>query len=361
MLMRTLLSVFILLTITGCQQPFGSDRHDLDGFRILGLHTTPSGGITGDEIEPRAHFVIDGQLWSDQSIEQYWFWMTTADPATLASKTKEDADAVGAAPELVIPYRNATLGLLAKHPDGTEKRAFVTLPTTSRLSTDPGTILTFQTSQALSGLTVDDLDIDQRAEWDLVQTPTFSPDTFGRLEVYFNDTEQQPYRIRWMSTGPFGTFFETTASTSDWAPAKVTLDDDEVSVGDTIANGPRTFVALILDLEAPRTVQYREVWLGTPTPGVWIHGRWYAHDTPVDHTGLATVVFTEDDSAPTGLKIGQWSPLDPEMLSETDPYGTAALSCSAPVSGPFQQEWLTLNWCVRSDISGTPLVVEVHP
>ena len=359
--MRSLLTVSILFAIIGCQQPFGSDRHDLDGFRILGLHTTPAGGITGDRIEPRAHFVVDGHLWADQSIEQYWFWMDTSDPSVLAAKTKEMANATGAAPELFIPYRNAILGLLAIHPDGTENRSFLAIPATQADNKDHGTILTFQTSQMLSTLSAEDLEIATRSEWDLVQSATFDNDSFGRLEMYFNTAEQQAYRVRWMSTMPFGTFFETTSSATDWAPASVTVDDDEVSVSNSISGGPQTFAALILDENAPRTVQYQDVWVGPSTSGIWIDGRWYPADTAIEYTGLATVEFAKENDTPNGLRIAQWSPLDPQTRSETDPFGTQGLACDVAVTGPFQYDWLTLNWCLRASIIGKPLIVEFHP
>ena len=130
----------------------------------------------------------------------------------------------------MIPARNATLGLLAVHPDGTEQRAILTLPDAPVGTTELGTILSFQTSQRLSDLTVDDLDIQHRAEWDLIQSPTFSTEFFGRLELYIQAEEQLPYRVRWMATAPFGTFYETTATATDWAPAHVTVDDDAVVV-----------------------------------------------------------------------------------------------------------------------------------
>ena len=45
----------------------------------------------------------------------------------------------------MIPARNATLGLLAVHPDGTEQR-ILTLPDAPVGTTELGTILSFQTS-----------------------------------------------------------------------------------------------------------------------------------------------------------------------------------------------------------------------
>ena len=144
--MRTHIPLLTLILCTGCQQPFGSDRHDLEGFRILALHTEPTGGIPGQWIQPKAHFVSNAALWSDQRIEQYWFWLDSEAPNALAAKTKEHAVAVGPGPNLMIPARNATLGLLAVHPDGTEQRAILTLPDAPVGTTELGTILSFQTS-----------------------------------------------------------------------------------------------------------------------------------------------------------------------------------------------------------------------
>ena len=187
----------------------------------------------------------------------------------------------------------------------------------------------------MSDLTVDDLDIQHRAEWDLIQSPTFSTEFFGRLELYIQVEEQLPYRVRWMATGPFGTFYETTATATDWAPAHVTVDDDAVVVSDPLPEGPRTFAALVLDTDAPRTVRYQDVWVGAAKEGAWVNGRWYPHNSPITYTGLATVVFAPDDDTLNGMRIEQWTPLDAEERSRQTPMEQQRSRAPFPWLGPF--------------------------
>ena len=90
-----------------------------------------------------------------------------------------------------------------------------------------------------------------------------------------------------MATGPFGTFYETTATATDWAPAHVTVDDDAVVVSDPLPEGPRTFAALVLDTDAPRTVATKMFGWGPPKR---VHGSMAA--------GIPTTVQSHTQASP---------------------------------------------------------------
>ena len=42
-----------------------------------------------------------------------------------------------------------------------------------------------------------------------------------------------------------------------------------------------------------------------------------------------------------------------------DPWGTSALPCAAPVSGPFDPTWLLTGRCLRGDLAGATVAVDV--
>ena len=360
--MHHLTRLVFLLGLVACQQPFGSDRHDLAGFRILALTTSPQGSIPGDVIVPSAHFVTADTLWSDDVVHQYWFWTEDLRPDAVWALKPTDAIEVGPQPSLTRPNREAALVLIAIDTVGDERRAVLSMPSERMQPAPQGELLLFSTGQKVQDQTVETLNINNRQNWDVVASSSVPANEIARFEVYHSEKAAQSQKIRWMATGEFGTFFETTLTATDWVPAQMTVEDDELIVTHSVSEGVRTVAALLLDEASPRAVLYREVWLGEPKPGVWFNGhRWIGHTTNITTPGYYQVVFAADDDSPSGLRLESASPIVFEAPPKDDPYGTLGLNCETQVSGPFDPTWLTLNWCLRSQVVGHPMVVEVKP
>jgi hypothetical protein len=93
---------------------------------------------------------------------------------------------------------------------------------------------------------------------------------------------------------------------------------------------------------------------------VWTDGRrWMPSDVLFEETGHYKVVFSRDDEAPMGLRIETATAIDWADLPPADPYGTHALPCLVPVSGPLTFNWLSQGACLREQWVGVELVIEV--
>jgi len=354
-------TLFILLPfIWACQQPFGSDRHDLEAFRVLALTTSPQGALPGDVITPSAHFVVEDRLWSDAVVEQFWFWVDETAPEDILSLLPEDAIATGARPTLVRPSRDVALALIAIAADGSERRALVRVPSVRSETGKTGELLLFSTQRSVSEQTPEDLTIESRQAWDVVATDYVPHGEMARFEVYHTDEEVRPHQVRWMATGPFGSFFETTTTSTDWAPATISIEDEELVVSEMLEPGVRTLAALLLDLDAPRGVLYREVWIDAPTTGAWLDGRWVPTDLPLSAGEHYEIQFAADDEAPMGLRVQNATSINSSELPENDPYGTEQLVCETPVSGPFSFDWLSQGWCLRHQLVDPSIVIAVQ-
>ena len=59
----------VLLALVGCQAPFGSDRHRLEGFRIAGVQLTT---VDATSLQAAPLLVVEGRLWSDAPTDLAW-------------------------------------------------------------------------------------------------------------------------------------------------------------------------------------------------------------------------------------------------------------------------------------------------
>ena len=224
-----------LCLLMGCQDPFGSDRHDLLGDRIAAILASPAGGPPGTTVVVNTALVVDGRLWSDEPVDLAWAWTdSVADVTTL---TADDAVESGSDASLRIPSQGAVLGLVATFPSGFVEYAAFELSDVATLPAPISTALTPQTTVAN-----DDV------------IPVDVPDYDGR--------------IRYMSAGGRGTFVETSATAADLTIAEVVFDDGEEESREQTEEGALTILAL--GLGNGNAVRTQDLWVGTPPTGIWL-------------------------------------------------------------------------------------------
>jgi hypothetical protein len=266
----------------GCQDPFGSDRHDLLGDRVAAIVASPAGGPPGTTITVNAALNVDGRLWSDESVELAWAWTeTVADVTTL---TPGDAVETGTDASLRIPSQGAVLALVATFPSGFVEYAALEMSDTASLPSPLTTPFTDATVVASDDIITVDV-----------------PDYTGR--------------IRYMSAGGRGTFVETSATAADLTIAEVVFDDGEEESREATPQGALTVLAL--GLGDGNTVRAQDLWVGTPPAGIWLtDGRFLPSD--VDATPGQDVQLGSDDDAPWGLRITAVRPTENAATLDLD-------------------------------------------
>lgn len=375
------------IALAACTGPFGPDRRELAGLRIAAVQTVPTGQAPGNPIVPRAAFVQDGRLWSDEPLTVRWWWTLDPRPAAIEALDPEEAVATGAAVTLTVPDDDdfwgaegagASVYLVVEADDGEDARR-ARLEVITRAPPAAAVLERVEMSQlgwdldepaSLSLATLDRMDSQPTEAVGYVD-----PGVAARFEaVYGSITSEVPF-TRWMMTAPAGTFLELDGTRADWVPGTLEQDDGEVVGHEAGPTGPRTLVALALHSERPRT-EWRavDVWVGEPPTGLWTASqRWIA----VDDEALASAepgtlvrgTLTADDGAPTGLALEGAAILAADALPDDDPYGTAALPCTGDDDGdgpsagrvglPFDPSWLATRRCTRDEVVGATVVLTV--
>lgn len=322
-----------LLALLACQEPFGTDPHDLEGFRIAALSVR----LEGHALVPAPAIVVDGRPWSDEPVGLRWFALDH--PDALAGDELPEPLATRPAPEL--PPVDL-LGLVATAPDGTERRAFLELEEVVDVA--PPTLGWQALPLHARDVDASQLELDARLGLEPVDGSP-EPGSFLRLTL-----SPEVSRSRWMAT--WGTFFELDGSTADWVAARLELDDEQIVRRELFGPGFVTILGLALDGTPAWTAI--DVPVGEFGTGAWAGGRFLPSDAPVEGAVMATLLA--DDDSPTGLRLTDVEPMDPD----TD-WGTEALPCAAPVSGPFDPRWLFEARCTRAQVVGARVGLRVDP
>ncbi len=341
--------------LLACQAPFGTDRHDLQHDRIVTLEAVSVEG--GVRVWP--WFLQDGLLMAD-GVQVQWSWVPV-DDASSFSPASHPPFSEALAPVVSWPSSGEWLGLTADFPSGTRRFAVLASPTGAAPAGRP----TLEVEQILDfGLQDGDPDtLTIEARLPLATAPR-SPLTSGAsarltLQGTFD-------RARWMQLGDEGTFLELTTSTSDWTPWQLHLDDLEVEEAEPTPDGLRTFVALGLTRGWVRPALL-DVFSGpsgesSPLPhGLFLSGRFLPTDGPPPADGLVALTLLADTSSNALLRGTDLQPVPADELDEDDPWGTEALPCRTPVSGPFDPTWVSGSRCDLAAVDGARIVVEVTP
>ena len=328
-----------LILLTACQEPFGTDRHDLEGFRVAGLSASPAGGPAGTEIVPTVALVVNGKLWSDDPVSLQWHWLSSGDVERAENiTTSDEADATGPAPTLIMPDGPATLFLLATSPDGTDQeRVMLDLGNTAA-SLDPLDINVSALNVMVDGLTPEDYTLDARSSWEQTNESVIPVGGFARIGV----TADTDTTVNFMVSGTAGTFFELDAHTADWATAEVL--GDEFNVSDPLSAGVFTHFALGVNGRGGTAFSAFEVIVGAAPMGLFTpNGRFLETDAAVSPGTQVTGVLTLDDTAVSGVRLTNTTLVD-------GPVVTSSLDCDQVVDGDFDPNWLATGACTRTAV-----------
>ncbi len=338
-----------LAVLVACRTPFGTDRHDLVGFRVVGVEADLT---SASSVSARAVVLVDGHLWSDAAPELRWYWLPGEDPASEVDGIAIDApaDAVGPRADLALPDAlPAALGLVAIAPDGEVDRAFlelsadaVSLPSMSGLELG---------ELPLTVATVDGPDLDVDARRALATTPaTRVPDGgFARLTVLFAGEVDPAVVVRWMAVDGVGTFLELEPLITDLADGTLVLDGEDLDAAEPESAEMVSVVALAIGGLGVNRIGVFDLPIGEGPAGLTTSaGRFLPADDDIA-AGTYLVELAEDDAAPSGVRVATVAPLGAD-----DP---PDLPCGASVGAPFDPSWLADGRCTRAEVVGVPLRV----
>lgn len=332
--------------LLACQAPFGTDRHDLVGFRLAAVSVPPA--FATETVTPEVALVVDGRPWSDDPVELVWYWVETEDDV-LAIDPLTPVAGSGPAPSLLVPSRERVLAVVATH-DGREQRAFVELPEPPGLLDAPFDVLAEGLPLTVDAAEGPELVLDARAALEPTALAEIAPGDFVRLTA---DVDGDPL-VRWMATA--GTFFELERQVADWAAGELRLDVDEIDDGRTVLDpGPVTVLALALGVPGETRFAALDLSVGPHPPGVVVQGRAVPTVPAVDPQpgdGVAGT-FVADDTSPTGFRLEGATLVD---LLTVD-FGSDAIPCAANLVGPFDPRWLLTGVCTRADVDGRAVVL----
>lgn len=332
--------------LLACQAPFGTDRHDLVGFRVAAVSVPPA--FATEVVVPEAALVVDGRPWSDDPVELLWYWVE-AEEDVLAIDPLTPVAGSGPAPSLVVPGRERVLAVVATH-GGREQRAFVEVPEPPGALADRFDIGAAGLTLTVEGAEGPELLLDARAALEPTALAEVGPGDFVRLSTQIDGDPL----VRWMATA--GTFFELERQVADWAAGDLRLDEDEIEDGRTVLDpGPVTFLALALGVPGETRFAVFDLAVGPHPPGVVVNGRAVPTVPAVDlqpGDGVAGTLVS-DDTSPTGVRLEDAVLVD---LLTVD-FGSDALPCQANLVGPFNPRWLLTGVCTRADVDGRAVVL----
>lgn len=340
--------------LVACQEPFGTDRHDLVGFRVAAMSVPPASA--GQSVEPRVGLIVDGRPWADRATELGWWWV--ADPKEAEQLDLDDPEAPpeasGVAPSLVVPEDRRVLALVAR--SGSEvRRAVLAVAEPPSTLTPPGPISVSGLAVEVATATAEQLAIDaRRNEATTGPVDAVAPGDFARLSAAGD--EATGGLIRWMATA--GTFFELDPRTTDWVAGELRLDGDEID-----EDVPRTetepgwVTFLALAVGAPGQTAFRATDLlvaddpAAVGDGLWVGGRFVPTDASVAWSEGQQVrgTLAADDGSPCGLRL---------TAATAEPVGEApALPCAVPTDGSFDPTVLLEQRCTRAELDGATVVI----
>ena len=336
--------VVFLLGLFACQEPFGTDRHRLEGLRIAAVRAP----VREDVVYPEAVVVHEGRLWSEAPLALDWFRVADASEAMHLS-TERTPDATGPTPSLTAD--GSMLALRVTTTDGSFKTAVVR-PHPDTLHID-GIRIRAVPALSTTGATAEDLALDHRRALEAVELETpFDGESFLRITA----DGAENATVRWMAAG--GTFFELEPHETDWAPADITVDDEDIEILDPVDRGVFPLLALALDPDGGVAWRSADLVLGAPAGWALANGHFLPSEETVPAGFWVEGTLTADASAPAGLRLSDaviaTEPADPQRLN-------TLLPCTSAVSGPFDPYWLATQRCSTGQLTGQRVVVEIQP
>ncbi len=358
---RILPTAALCLAATGCYVPFPYDRHDLVDFRIIGVQVSDAAPEPGQQLTARALIYGGDGFYHDELPLLEW---------SLGERRVE-----GPLVDLLAPEEAGewALTLVATHADGVTQETAV-LPISVGLGLGPSPPPELPAVQRA----VIELPLDSAAELFTLEGRLAlegsagvgpEPGQAARLRLPLDDPEDR-YSARWMSAGGQGTFLELDRRTTDWVPAEVLLDaeDLEVELGTAVEAGLQGVAVLVIDGAGSSAWAFVDLpWDTGPSSGLDGAQLWIEHDGRLLETsslptdgGFVEATLKRDDDSPWGLRFHNVQPALP-WTSETTP-GNNSIPCehSIPARGPFQLDWIAEGLCSREAVLGQRVRLQVN-
>ncbi|MBK9364721.1 MAG: hypothetical protein IPN01_00130 [Deltaproteobacteria bacterium] len=308
----------LLLGLAACQEPFSVNRRELGPFRIAAV-----GVVDG---------VASAALWSglglyhDERPSLTW----TLDGAPL-----------GEGFDVAVPAEGGQLGLTVTAPDGgvyvaevTARAAPIAPPSVTRAAVD------------LSGA------VDLAARRDVLAESVSGSVAEGeatRLGLTGVGVEELTWR--WMSAGGLGSLLELDPGVADVLAEELEFEDGVLL--NRSPTGPGLYPQLVLGLDGlgGNLWVWADAAIGVTTPLLRHEGRLIPADAEAPPGLVAGTVALSDDLV--GLTL-----IDVAPATEDDIAGTF-LSCAPSPGEPFRLQWLAEGRCLREDLDGERVVLEV--
>ena len=327
--------MILLAWLLACQEPFGSDRHILEGFRIAGVRAP----ATLTSVSPEALVVVDGHVWADEPTQLVWAWIgPEEDPATWQGF----GAATGPLPVLELPAGDERLLLIAIGADGTERRAVLDVGADRAATVGPLEVVRLPLST--DGLKASDLEVKARSKLNGEPDRTVDPGGFLRI----TEPDAGDRGLRWMSLD--GTFFELEPAITDWVAATVVVDDEDIETSRDMDPGTVPMIALRPADQDGGGWAIADVHIGEPTEaGAWVSDRWI----PGAIVGWQRAELAADPQSTTGVAALAPEPVPPGAVPTFDPRTDG---CDEPPV--FDPTWLANGACLRTAYLGRTVFFE---
>jgi len=329
----------LLAILFACQEPFGADRHDLIGTRIAALTADDDGAV----VRPTIALLIKGRPWSNTAAEVDWYWIE--EPGQSAD-IEPGAPSIGQGPAPELPRQGSRLAVIVRTDDSTLRAE---LDVDGRSVSRPALQTARVDGLDLEGLEGPQMELEARRALESTPSHQVAPGEFARFQLVGMDGDS---RARFMATGD-GTFFELDLESADWVAGTLILDDGEIEELSVGSNGPITVIGLEIG-ESHSGFAAADLFVGEPPIGAWVAGRFLSAEQP--STGRMWALLAPDDLSPTGLRLRDLLPAEPE-----DTWNPSGLACEGVSGASFDPSWLLQHRCLRNDIVGQRVLVEVRP
>jgi hypothetical protein len=344
----------------GCFAPFPHDRHDLVDFRIVGVQVSDSALEPGEPFTAKALVYGGDGFYHDALPSLDW---------SLGDQRAEGPEVSLDAPSAVGEH---TLELVATHADGLlVEIAWLPLAVEAAAGTrEPPSLGPVR--RAVVPLDASDgaeaLALEARELLIAQDSAVVGLGEAARLVVPVQG-ELEDLRARWMTAGARGTFLELDTTATDWLPATVLVDGDEIEVDQHLEPGLVGVAVLVMDGAGANAwafadLAYRAEPSQTEGTDAWSEsdGRLLALDVRAT-TELVEVTLRRDDASAWGVAFEDASPHRPPF-GQLSPFGTGDLPCEhpLPLRGPFRLDWLAEGFCSREAVIGRRVILRVrHP
>ncbi|MEY3210590.1 MAG: hypothetical protein RIT28_1071 [Pseudomonadota bacterium] len=313
--MRALL---LLFGLAACQEPFSVNRRELGPFRIAAV-----GLVDG---------VASAALWSGQGLYH--------DERPALTWTLDGAP-LGEGYDVAVPAEGGLLGLTVTAPGGGVYAAEVTARSAPIASPDV----------TRAGVDLSDA-IDLAARRDVLAdsvTTSVPEGEATRLSLTGDGVEDLTWR--WMSAGGLGSLLELDVGVVDVLAEELEFDDGVLISRTPTGPGLYPQLALGLDGAGGNLWVWTDAAIGVTTPLLRHEGRLIPADAEAGPGLVAGTVRLSDDVV--GITL-----IDVAPATEDDIAGTL-LPCTPNPGAPFRLQWLAEGRCVRADLDGERIVLEV--